>query len=226
MDTNFSVTEEAFLLRSLKEVVNVWARGSGQATFSLNINNGVADLQLGFQLGLPCDAHLHHHQHGPVHQHHLPSQDQQVYQGRRKTPSRRNRDRVRAAQHQAASYQQSGSAAAAAPGNKAVVASATALILPFHGKLLPLDQPSTLSSAEVSPATAPVATPPPSIPASAAAAAPTKSVGTPARNLNLDASSAKKNLFLADHHRPPTQDPPSRNFQKNEEILWTKLFSI
>ena len=29
--TTFSLTEEAFLLRSLREVVNVWARGSGLA---------------------------------------------------------------------------------------------------------------------------------------------------------------------------------------------------
>ena len=54
--TNFLITEEAFILRSLKEVVNVWAMGSGQATFSLNIVNGTADLKLGFQLGLPVTA--------------------------------------------------------------------------------------------------------------------------------------------------------------------------
>jgi hypothetical protein len=40
--TTFSLTEEAFLLRSLREVVNVWASGSGQATFNLNISNGSA----------------------------------------------------------------------------------------------------------------------------------------------------------------------------------------
>ena len=86
IETKFSVSEEDFLLRSLKEVVNVWAKGSGQATFSLNINNGVADLKLSFQLGLPSDAHLHHQHHGPVHQH-LPSQGHKACQGRRKTLS-------------------------------------------------------------------------------------------------------------------------------------------
>ena len=55
--TSFSITEEAFLLRSLKEVVNVWARGCGQATFNLEILDGGADLKLGFQLGRPSDPH-------------------------------------------------------------------------------------------------------------------------------------------------------------------------
>ena len=82
---------------------------------------------------------------------------------------------------------------------------------------------------EVSPvATAPVASPPPSIRTSAAAAAPTKAVGTPARKPehNSDVTSVKKNLFPAGHHRPPSQDPPSKSYQEKEERLWTKLFSI
>ena len=57
-NTTFSKTEEDFLLRSLKEVVNVWAMGSGQASFNLDIINGVADLKLGVQLGLPSSPHL------------------------------------------------------------------------------------------------------------------------------------------------------------------------
>ena len=52
------MTEEAFSLRSLREVVNIWTRGSGQASFNLEIQDGVADLKLGFQLGKPSDPHL------------------------------------------------------------------------------------------------------------------------------------------------------------------------
>ena len=48
----------AFILSSLREVVNVWARGYGQATFNLSIVDGFADLQHGFQLGHPNDPHL------------------------------------------------------------------------------------------------------------------------------------------------------------------------
>ena len=56
--TNFNLSEEAFLLSSLKEVVHVWARGKGHATFNLSIVDGIADLQLGFRLGSPTDPHL------------------------------------------------------------------------------------------------------------------------------------------------------------------------
>ena len=60
MDKNsqsFSYSEEAFLLASLHEVVKVWSRGSGQASFNLDISDGVADLKLSFKLGLPTEPH-------------------------------------------------------------------------------------------------------------------------------------------------------------------------
>ena len=78
------MTEEAFLLRSLKEVVKVWGKGTGHATFNFSVKNGVGNLQLGFQLGLPHDPH-----------------EIQQHRPRRKGPSRRERDRKRAAEHQA-----------------------------------------------------------------------------------------------------------------------------
>jgi hypothetical protein len=49
--TNFSRSEEAFLLRSLREVTMVWHRGTGQATYNLQIKDGQANLQLSFQQG-------------------------------------------------------------------------------------------------------------------------------------------------------------------------------
>ena len=129
--TTFSLTEEAFLLRSLKEVVNVWARGTGQASFNLNISNGSADLQLGFQLGLPTEPHLHtQHQHEPV----ICPKPQQ---SRRKSPSRRRRDRERAAQHQAATHQPA-QAKSSSTSDKAEVEPTPVIILPFNGKLIPL----------------------------------------------------------------------------------------
>ena len=60
--TNFTISEEALLLSSLSEVVKVWTRGSGQANFALQIDNGVADLQLSFKLGHPTDPHIQPHE--------------------------------------------------------------------------------------------------------------------------------------------------------------------
>ena len=53
-----SFTEEAFLFSSFQEAVKVWRKGSGQATFSLQIGDGKAELQLSFKLGHPSDLHF------------------------------------------------------------------------------------------------------------------------------------------------------------------------
>ena len=57
--TYFSLSEEAFVLSSLKEVAKVWAKGTGFAIFNLDIADGFANLQLGFSLGRPTDPNLH-----------------------------------------------------------------------------------------------------------------------------------------------------------------------
>ena len=88
--TPFSLSEEAFLFNSLREVTKVWARASGKATFNFSVQDGQAHLQLGFQLGLPRDPHI------PSQQHH-----QNISSPRRKGSARKEHDRERAAQHQA-----------------------------------------------------------------------------------------------------------------------------
>ena len=93
----FSVTEESFLLRSLREVVMVWKGGTGQASFNLSINRGSADLQLGFQLGRPDEPHLQ------------PQQQQ-----RQKGAKRQERDRARAEAHQASQVVDSATATSSA----------------------------------------------------------------------------------------------------------------
>ena len=55
--TSFSYSEEVFLLASLHEVVKVWSRGSGQASFNLDVSEGSADLKLSFKLGHPTEPH-------------------------------------------------------------------------------------------------------------------------------------------------------------------------
>ena len=86
---NYSFTEEAFLLSSLYEVVKVWARGTGQASFDLNIVDGVAEVKLGFKLGRPSEPHCH--EPAPVH-HHPPGEQQQHHRRRHKAAGRRERD--------------------------------------------------------------------------------------------------------------------------------------
>ena len=130
------MTEEAFLLHSLKEVVKIWSRGSGQATFNLSVQDGLASLQLGFQLGRPADSHILPQDSDLVQPQHQPDdlpQDhagwQQQWRRRRyRGPAQRARDRARAAAHQA-SYQSS-PAAVPAVGCRATV----------PGKLLPVKQ--------------------------------------------------------------------------------------
>ena len=130
----FNITEEAFLLASLKEVVHVWARGNGQASFNLSIKDGQADLQLGFQLGRVADPHLphlHYHEAAPAFNQ---DQDYQPHPRRKwKGPARRDRDRARAAQHQARHQPEIAAASTAASET-----ASHAVILPFIGKLLPI----------------------------------------------------------------------------------------
>ena len=94
---NFTMSEEAFLLSSLHEVVKVWTRGSGQASFNLNVNNGEADLQLNFHLGHPNDEHIRH----VIQPSHHPQEEKLPQKKRKKSANRLKRDRERAAQHQA-----------------------------------------------------------------------------------------------------------------------------
>ena len=63
----------------------VWQKGTGHASFNLQIADGQADLQLCFKLGRPEDQHLS-----------LPSQ-----RTRAKGPRQKERDRARAAAHHA-----------------------------------------------------------------------------------------------------------------------------
>ena len=48
-NSTFSYIEEVFLLGSLHEFVKVWARGIGQASFDLNIENGNAQWALSYE---------------------------------------------------------------------------------------------------------------------------------------------------------------------------------
>ena len=115
-NSNLGFTEEAFLLSSLHEVIKVWSRGSGQASFDLNISDGMAELKLGFKLAHPGDLHYHPHVLEDGHQH---PYRHQPPRRRRKGQARRERDRLRAAEHHARTTQ--------TPQD---------VILPFNGRVL------------------------------------------------------------------------------------------
>jgi hypothetical protein len=84
----FNQTEEAFFLNCVGEVVKIWSTKSGHAKMNILVENGMADIELSFKLGQPEDAHL-----SPQ-----PNQTPPKY----KSPSRKAKDRARAAAHQQA----------------------------------------------------------------------------------------------------------------------------
>jgi hypothetical protein len=115
--SNFSLTEEEFLLNSLHEIVKIWASGSGKASFSLDVSDGKANLSLGFQLGHPDDRHP------GAQPHHLSPHDQQdVVKQKLRRP--KGPKRLVSLQSEAAAAERD----TADPAVK----------LPFSGKLLPL----------------------------------------------------------------------------------------
>ena len=224
----FSMTEEAFLLHSLKEVVNVWSSGSGQASFNFSVQEGVASLQLGFQLGRPADPHFLPQDSDQVQPQpqpdHLPQEQAGWQQQRRRRryrgPAQRTRDRERAAAHQS-----SLAAATAVP----------AVMLPFSGKLLPVN-PTTEK------VTDPV-TPSQSQPLQVSRR-PIKSTNVPVpETSSVDFNSAKKALFpptlepaysltfppsTKSPLKPPHTHPPSKpptTYGDKEDQLWTRLFT-
>ena len=95
-----SFTEEAFLFSSFQEAVKVWRKGSGQATFSLQIDDGKAELQLSFKNGHPSD--LHFEPDVPLVQDHDQDYVGQPYRHHCcMGPARQEIDRLRARKHQA-----------------------------------------------------------------------------------------------------------------------------
>lgn len=227
--TNFNLSEEAFILSSLKEVVHVWARGNGQATFNLSIVDGFADLQLGFRLGSPTDLHLL-----PEQVHPLPQEPPRGHLKRKKSTAKLAKDKARAAEHQARIQ----SKVAAATSSSSAEEILLDVILPITGKIIPIKSASSSSTGAVSasPLTAPApvstaapaatpspcAPPPPRTP-------PTKSAAsTPKRY--FDVNCVKKHLFSAAPPNPtlksfpPPLPPSSQAYKRQEDELWSRLF--
>jgi hypothetical protein len=92
--SNFSYTEEAFLLNSLHEAVKVWASGNGKADFNLKIENGTAELQLAFRPGHPNAVHFAVHV-VPPQPHHDLHREQELPRRRRSKEAAREQQDVR-----------------------------------------------------------------------------------------------------------------------------------
>ena len=216
------MNEEAFLLASLKEVVNIWSRGTGHANFNLTIQDGVADLKLRFQLGRPTDPHVLNQQCYQVqpqpHHADVPCEHGWQHQRRRhKTAKQRERDRERAAKHQASCQ----SAATAVP----------AVVLPFSGNLLPVK--STVSTPTVPTSTAVSVTVTPQSSSSS-----TEVLCRPQKQQYFDVNDMKKQIFpchkqLFEAAAPsqatavassPAKTADVKNYEMREEQLWTRLF--
>ena len=228
--TNFHYSEEAFLLSSLKEVVNVWTRGFGQATFNLSIVDGFADLQLGFRLGHPTDPHLLPEHADHVHL--IPEDPTKVQSRKRKKgPARREKDRARAASHQTR-FQSEAAAVSSLPEEQP----SPPVILPITGKLMPLK--SSFNSA----VTAPVSAQPPPVPPTPAAPAETpppcapppatpktKTAAMPPKRY-FDVNCVKRHLFSSVPLNPNQKSAPQKtqtpkSYKRKEDDLWTKLFN-
>ena len=95
----FSLSEEAFLFRNVRDIVNVWSGGSGQARLNIFVNNGQAELQLTYRLGHPEASHL------PLPHIPVPRQTWHPTQHpprRKKSQRRQEKDILRSAKFQAA----------------------------------------------------------------------------------------------------------------------------
>ena len=119
----FSKCEEAFLLKNVQNVIDVWARGSGLAKMNLSVKNGQAELQLFYQLGHPEVSHLPQH-HQPVHPSNLqhPPNFQPVR--RQKSQRRILKDRKRAAEYQSRKKAEADLLAAAATSAPSTISQA------------------------------------------------------------------------------------------------------
>ena len=97
----FSQCEEAFLLKNVQNVIDVWARGSGLAKLTFSARNGQAELQLFYQLGHPEASHLPHQPPSSAPNSNPPHPQSPPASRRQKSLKRKLKDRKRAAEFQA-----------------------------------------------------------------------------------------------------------------------------
>ena len=115
---SFSQSEEAFLFRNVRDIINVWSGGAGQARMNIFVNNGQAELQLTYRLGHPDARHLPYHQHYPNYQY-------QNLPRKQKSERRRTRDNIRAARYQTAQASPTSSSTGRTSSSPSITTAAT-----------------------------------------------------------------------------------------------------
>ena len=146
---NYSNTEEAFVLSSLKEFVKAWGSGR-QGCFSLECRNGLACVKLSFDLGHPSEPHCHEtHGATPSFFQTKPSRNY-VSARQRKNNERAKAHREKLAAASAAhSSAQSSSLSSATTTVHADVPHEAQLNLALSSDLLPIDAPEVSEAAKV-----------------------------------------------------------------------------
>ena len=91
MTSSYTNSEEAFVYSSFREIIKVWAREAGNASFSIDIHDGAAQLQLKFFLGNPSEPHVL-----PFSPQQMPNSTVNIRKRKRKSPSNKRRDQRRA----------------------------------------------------------------------------------------------------------------------------------
>jgi hypothetical protein len=122
----FTMAKRQYLHSKLDEILRVWDRGTGVGSFIFIVKNGIPDFEFCTKLNFtnvspPVNSHPHqsNYRHG---------------QRRHRGPGRRERDRLRAAKHQAALAAQTAAAAVPAskfPGKGQVIGNGTKPTLPI-----------------------------------------------------------------------------------------------
>ena len=119
----FNQTEEDFLLSCVQEVFKVWS-SHGKADLNISVNNGQAAVHLDFQLGEPNQLHARG-QHKYEEAYSLPR--------KYKSPVKKEKDRVRAAEHQRKLKQSQFPFSAASPSTIPTSAASAAPPTPSSG---------------------------------------------------------------------------------------------
>ena len=208
--TRHNEDNETLIYNTIHELIKIWRKGSGQANLSIDINDGLCDLNLSFKFERQFNGLATCTNQIPVIN---PSFGQKKNRNRRrKSPSQRERDRKRA-EYRLQKIKK------------------TKIILPFSGQLLPLNEINIIEDV-VDPCdhTVEVEDSPKSV---------VNTPEVPMKNscmndkLYTDVNSVKKKLFSANdlpvtsssHEVQPqkVQHYPL-NYQKREEAVWSKLF--
>ena len=206
---SYTHTGEALIFDSLQEIIKIWSRGSGQARFTLDINDGVGEMKLSFNLGIhsPNATRTETRTQYQAQPHILKPRKKR--RRKRKSPSQLARDKARAQSYHARQAQKS------------------TIVLPFAGQILPISKTNALEVDDTlgDRKATPTHDDPQDRNSLKPCEVPMKMCSGP-KHLHLDVSSAKKELF-------PPKTPSVKadtqcqgpSYQQKESELWTKLFN-